>query len=195
MTPNEAYLDVVGRRYEELKKICGEVCKKNKEVFSEDIFQDTIIKINDIITKKGQLDDMSDKGILNYFTRSFVNNLRCEKRNSYIAKRDLNISEEDMNSKYDEQHSQLKEKLIKDLLEDFSILYIMQTVESNFDSEYFYLYRLKTLCKMTYKEINEKTHIKKAREKICEINRWIKNNITRKMIEDEFNIIYGNLIL
>lgn len=195
MTPNEEYFNVIKQQYNELKRICREVCKRNGEKFSEDIFQDTIIKINNIITKKGQLDDMSEKGIMNYFTRSFVNNLRCEKRNSYIAKRDHNISQETMNERYELTHSPLKNKLIKDLLEDFSILYIMKRIEDNFDNQSCHLYRLKTLCGMTYKQIHDKTHIKKSREIIIDINNWVKCNITRDEIWKVFQDVYGNLII
>lgn len=195
MTPNEEYFNVIKQQYNELKRICREVCKRNGEKFSEDIFQDTIIKINNIITKKGQLDDMSEKGIMNYFTRSFVNNLRCEKRNSYIAKRDHNISQETMNERYELTHSPLKNKLIKDLLEDFSILYIMKRIEDNFDNQSCHLYRLKTLCGMTYKQIHDLTHIKKSREIIIDINNWVKCNITRDEIWKVFQDVYGNLII
>lgn len=195
MTPNEEYFNVIKQQYDELKRICREVCKRNGEKFSEDIFQDTIIKINNIITKKGQLDDMSEKGVMNYFTRSFVNNLRCEKRNSYIAKRDHNISQETMNERYELTHSPLKNKLIKDLLEDFSILYIMKRIEDEFDNQSCHLYRLKTLCGLTYKQIHDKTHIKKSREIIIEINNWVKCNITRDEIWKVFQDVYGNLII
>lgn len=195
MTSNEIYLKTIAKKYEELKDICKQVCIRNKEKFSEDVFQDTIIKIDKIITKKGQLDDMSEKGVLNYFTRSFVNNLRCEKRNSYIAKRDHNISQEDMNHAYEATHNPLRNKLIKDLLEDFSILYIFHRVEDTFEAEQSYLYRLKTICGMTYKQIHDKTHIPKSRDKICEVNNWVKQNITRQEIYEVFQLVYGNLIV
>lgn len=195
MTKNEEYLKVIEKQYYELKRICREVCKRNGEKFSEDIFQDTIIKINNIITKKGELDDMSEKGIMNYFTRSFVNNLRCDKRNSYIAKRDHNISQDTMNERYELTHSPLKNKLVKDLLEDFSILYIMKRIEDVFDSQACHLYRLKTLCGMTYKQIHDKTHVKKSREMIVEVNNWVKSNITRDEIWRVFQDVYGNLII
>lgn len=195
MTNNEIYFDVIARKYDEVKHSCIEICKKNGEEFSEDVFQDTIIKVNDIITKKGSLDDMSEKGILNYFVKSFINNLRCEKRNSYICKRDLNVSESDMCDIYERTSNPLKDKLINDLLEDFSVLYVMKIVEERFDGETFYLFRLKTLCNMTYKQIANKTKIKKAREKIIEVNKFLRDNLTRKDILEAFNTAYGNLII
>lgn len=189
-----AYFLCLSDNYDNLKQICKDVCKRNREEYSEDKLNDTVIQIHKIILKKGQLDDMSCNGIMRYFVRSYVNNLRCEKRYAYKKKRDLNITPEEFNKRYENSLSSKREKIIKDLLEDFSVLYIMKLVELNFDSEHFYLYRLKTLCGKTYKQIYDETKIKKARDKILEVSAWVKKNLTRDIIKKEFFEIYGNLI-
>ena len=189
-----AYFLCLSDNYDNLKQICKDVCKRNREEYSEDKLNDTVIQIQKIILKKGQLDDMSCNGIMRYFVRSYVNNLRCEKRYAYKKKRDLNITPEEFNKRYENSLSSKREKIIKDLLEDFSVLYIMKLVELNFDSEHFYLYRLKTLCGKTYKQIYDETKIKKARDKILEVSAWVKKNLTRDIIKKEFFEIYGNLI-
>lgn len=189
-----AYFACINEKYDELIQICKDVCVRNREPFSEDTINDTVVKLHNIIIKKGQLDDMTCSGIMRYFVRSYVNNLRCEKRYAYVKKRDHNISTQEFNAKYDAAHSSKMEKIIRDLLEDFSVLYIMKLVELNFPSEYFYLYRLKTLCGKTYKQIHDETKIKRSREKILEVSKWVKENITRESIKQEFNSIYGDLI-
>ena len=194
MTSEEIYFNVLTNNYDNLKQICKDVCIRNKEKFSEDILNDTVLQIHKIIQKKGQLDDMSEKGILNYFTRSYVNNLRMEKRYAYIKKRDHNISSDEFNERHEKSMSSKQEKIIKDLLEDFSVLYIMKLVELNFSAEHFYLFKLKMLCSWTYKQIHDKTHIKKSRDKIIEVNKWVKQNLTRDIIKKEFYEIYGDLI-
>lgn len=194
MTSEEIYYDILGRNYNNLKQICKDVCKRNQEKFSEDILNDTVIQVHKIIQKKGKLDDMTEKGILNYMTRSYVNNLRMEKRYAYIKKRDHNITQEEFNDRYERSMSSKQEKIIKDLLEDFSVLYIMKLVELNFDNEHYYLYKLKMLCGKTYKQIHDQTHIKKSRDKIIEVNKWVKQNLTRDIIKKEFYDIYGDLI-
>lgn len=188
------YFNCIESNYDNLQKICQDVCNRNKEQYSPDIFNDTIIQIHKIIQKKGQLDDMTCDGIMRYFVRSYVNNLRCEKRYAYIKKRDLNITKDEFNEQYEKSQFSRQEKIIKDLLEDFSVLYIMKMVELNFDAEHYHLFKLKTLCGMTYKQIHDKTHIKKSREKIIEVNNWVKENITRKKIKEEFQEIYGELL-
>ncbi len=197
MTPEEIYFEVLKDNYQNLINICKGVCTRNREKYSEDILNDTVIQVHKIIQKKGQLNDMSTNGILNYFTRSYVNNLRCEKRYAINAKRDENVKQESIQNLYEEyanKNTTTREKILKDLYIDFSVLYIMKQVELNFDQEHYYLYKLKTLCNMTYKQINDKTHIKKSRDKILEVKKWVKDNLSRDIIKQEFNLIYGDLI-
>ena len=194
LNAEDVYFTCLTKNYNNLKQVCKDVCKRNKEKYSEDTLNDTVIQIHKIIQKKGKLDDMSDNGIMRYFVRSYVNNLRMEKRYAYYKKRDFNITQEEFNDRHEESLSSKRDKIIKDLLEDFSVLYIMKLVELNFDAEYFYLYRLKTLCNKTYKQIHDMTKIKKSRDKIIEVNKWVKHNLTRDVIKKEFFEIYGDLI-
>lgn len=194
MTAEETYFNVLDKNYEKLKQICKDVCIRNKERYSEDTLNDTVLQVHKIILKKGKLDDMSEKGILNYFTRSYVNNLRMEKRYAYVKKRDHNITQEEFNDRYEKSSTSQYEKVLHDLLEDFSVLYIMKIVELNFSQEEYYLFKLKMLMNKTYKEIHDETKIKKSREKIINVNRWVRENLTRDVIKKEFNLIYGDLI-
>lgn len=189
-----AYFTCISQNYNNLRQICNDVCKRNKEQYSEDALNDTVIQIHKIIIKKGKLDDMSDNGIMRYFVRSYVNNLRMKKRYAYHKKRDYNITQEEFNDRYEQSLSSKRDKIIKDLLEDFSVLYIMKLVELNFPPEQLYLYKLKMICNKTYKQIHDETRIKKSRDKIIEVNKWVKNNLTRDVIKKEFMSIYGDLI-
>ena len=189
-----AYFTCISQNYNNLRQICNDVCKRNKEQYSEDALNDTVMQVHKIIQKKGKLDDMSDNGIMRYFVRSYVNNLRMEKRYAYHKKRDYNITQEEFNDRYEQSLSSKRDKIIKDLLEDFSVLYIMKLVELNFPPEQLYLYKLKMICNKTYKQIHDETKIKKSRDKIIEVNKWVKNNLTRDVIKKEFMYIYGDLI-
>ena len=189
-----AYFTCINQNYNNLKQVCKDVCKRNKEQYSEDALNNTVIQIHKIIQKKGKLDDMSDNGIMRYFVRSYVNNLRMEKRYAYHKKRDYNITQEEFNDRYEQSLSSKRDKIIKDLLEDFSVLYIMKLVELNFPPEQLYLYKLKMICNKTYKQIHDETRIKKSRDKIIEVNKWVKQNLTRDVIKKEFFDIYGDLI-
>ena len=194
LKPEDVYFACLNKNYNNLKQVCKDVCKRNKEQYSEDSLNDTVIQIHKIIQKKGKLDDMSDNGIMRYFVRSYVNNLRMEKRYAYHKKRDYNITQEEFNDRYEQSLSPKRDKIIKDLLEDFSVLYIMKLVELNFPPEQLYLYKLKMICNKTYKQIHDETRIKKSRDKIIEVNKWVKNNLTRDVIKKEFMSIYGDLL-
>ena len=190
----DIYFTCISQNYNNLKQVCKDVCKRNKEQYSEDALNDTVIQVHKIIQKKGKLDDMSDNGIMRYFVRSYVNNLRMEKRYAYHKKRDYNITQEEFNDRYEQSLSSKRDKIIKDLLEDFSVLYVMKLVELNFPPEQLYLYKLKMICNKTYKQIHDETRIKKSRDKIIEVNKWVKQNLTRDVIKKEFFDIYGDLI-
>lgn len=194
LKPEDVYFTCLNKNYNNLKQVCKDVCKRNKEQYSEDALNDTVIQVHKIIQKKGKLDDMSDNGIMRYFVRSYVNNLRMEKRYAYHKKRDYNITQEEFNDRYEQSLSSKRDKIIKDLLEDFSVLYIMKLVELNFPPEQLYLYKLKMICNKTYKQIHDYTKIKKSRDKIIEVNKWVKQNLTRDVIKKEFMSIYGDLI-
>ena len=194
LKPEDVYFTCLNKNYNNLKQVCKDVCKRNKEQYSEDALNDTVIQDHKIIQKKGKLDDMSDNGIMRYFVRSYVNNLRMEKRYAYHKKRDYNITQEEFNDRYEQSLSSKRDKIIKDLLEDFSVLYIMKLVELNFPPEQLYLYKLKMICNKTYKQIHDETRIKKSRDKIIEVNKWVKQNLTRDVIKKEFFDIYGDLI-
>ena len=194
LKPEDIYFTCLNKNYNNLKQVCKDVCKRNKEQYSEDALNDTVIQVHKIIQKKGKLDDMSDNGIMRYFVRSYVNNLRMEKRYAYHKKRDYNITQEEFNDRYEQSLSSKRDKIIKDLLEDFSVLYIMKLVELNFPPEQLYLYKLKMICNKTYKQIHDETRIKKSRDKIIEVNKWVKQNLTRDVIKKEFISIYGDLL-
>ena len=194
LKPEDVYFTCLNKNYNNLKQVCKDVCKRNKEQYSEDALNDTVIQVHKIIQKKGKLDDMSENGIMRYFVRSYVNNLRMEKRYAYHKKRDYNITQEEFNDRYEQSLSSKRDKIIKDLLEDFSVLYIMKLVELNFPPEQLYLYKLKMICNKTYKQIHDETKIKKSRDKIIEVNKWVKQNLTRDVIKKEFFDIYGDLI-
>ena len=194
LKPEDVYFTCINQNYNNIRQICNDVCKRNREQYSEDALNDTVIQVHKIIQKKGKLDDMSDNGIMRYFVRSYVNNLRMEKRYAYHKKRDHNITQDEFNDRYEQSLSSKRDKIIKDLLEDFSVLYIMKLVELNFPPEQLYLYKLKMICNKTYKQIHDETKIKKSRDKIIEVNKWVKNNLTRDVIKKEFMSIYGDLL-
>ena len=183
----DRYLKWFSKNYEHLKAKYRKLCQENQYDWDEDVFSDTYLKIYESILKKG-LNDTTEQGFDNYTFRSFKQNVIREKQYCRVAKRDNNI--EDVNAKYEEYYNSNftseKSKLLTDLYNDFATLYILTKVEENFQTDESYLFRIKYLLNLTYKEVIEKTNAKKARQKIINVKNWVRENINKKEIDDAF---------
>ena len=189
------FINYINDHYEELYKRFQAFCYDKKYEFDEDIFQDTVLKCYKLIERKG-LEDISDKGIENYFFMSFKTNLQREKQYARCQKRDNNII--NLSGAYSEYLNSLltsEEKLKSDLYKDFATLYLLSKAEEHFDDEHFYLFRIKTFDKnMTYQKLQQKTGIKGVRQKVVDVKNWLKNNVTKEEIDNAFNDTYGDLL-
>ena len=188
------FINTVNDNYETIKKELQSYCDSVGETFDEDIFQDTILKCYTLIEKNGEMKDSSYQGCKNFMFQAFKRNLKRETQYSRNAKRDGNVVNVgnvyeawvNANSKTE------REKLISDLRKDFFTLYLMKKVEENFDSEHFYLFRLKTFTNMTYAQLAEKTGIKGCRQKVVTVKNWLKANVSKSEIEKAFEEKYGD---
>ena len=194
----DAYLVWVSKNYTHLKNKYWKFCQENQFDYDEDIFSETYLKIYDVILKRG-IEDSSEKGFDNYTFKSYKNNIMNEQRYSRNKKRDRNINSDTINDLYEtwynDNFNDARVKIINDLFKDFSILYIMMQVENNFDSEHFYLFKVKTLVPdMTFKKLADTTKIKASRRKTIEVMHWVKDNIKKEEIRTVFFQVYGDLI-
>lgn len=198
MEDHTLFLNYISDNYKDLYFKYRQFCKEKQYEWDEDIFQDTILKCFDTITKNGKLKDTSPQGIENYFFISFKTNLKREKQYARNLKRDLNYTTEKVSEAYESWynsfHTSSTEKLKSDLWKDFSTLYLMTKVEEAFDQEHFYLFKLKHLCGMTYSQLAQKTNLKGCRQKVLEVKEWLKENVTKAQIKEAFYALYGDLL-
>jgi len=199
MEDETIFLNYINNHYTELKNKYWKFCQEKQYTWDEDIYSDTILKCYDVIIKKGELKDKTPHGIESYFFMAFKNNIMNEQRYSRNKKRDKNISSDHINDLYETFYNKTNDpainKVMHDLFVDFSTLYIMMQVEDNFDSEHFYLFKVKTLVpNMTFKKLAETTKIKASRKKVIEVMRWVKENINKNDIRKLFYNMYGDLI-
>ena len=193
------FLVYINDNYTKLKHKYARYCKENNIQWDEDTFSDTIIKCYDAIKKKGGLDDCTDQGIENYFFISFKMNLKREKQYARVQKRDANITSDNINQVYEDfliqNSNDERTKLVNDLFIDFSTIFILHLVEEHFDADTYYLFRLKHLVKgMTYKALQEKTKLKKVRQRVVEVKQWLQKNVTKEMVREAFFDVYGELL-
>lgn len=190
----DKYLKWVNDNYEYLKNKYQAFCNNKKYSYDEDIFSDTYVKIYNKILKDG-IEDCTDKGFENYQFKAFKQNLQREAQYSRNKQRDGNVTNISGAYEifYNEHYSSTKEKLMSDLFKDFSTLYILEKVEDNFNGEHLYLFRIKYLNNLTYKELSDKTGIKGARQKVIEVKNWLKENVSKTEIKKAFEQTYGNI--
>lgn len=194
----DAYLVWVSKNYTHLKNKYFKFCQENQFDYDEDIFSETYLKIYDVILKKG-IEDSSEKGFDNYTFKSYKNNIMNEKNYCRTKNRDYNVTSDNIEQLYEDwyndNHTSSTQKLKRDLFIDFATLYIILSVEEAFDAEHARLYKLKVLVKgMTFKKLADITHIKASRRKVIEVQRWVKEHITREMVNKAFYDWYENIM-
>ena len=198
MTDADKFINHISKHYDTLKRKFIRACRDLQLTLTDDLYQDTILKCYESIQRKGKLNDTSPYGMECYFFQSLKMNAKRETQYARNQKRDANVNSDNIHTLYEGWYNNNKttsrEKLLSDLYKDFSVLYICKMVEMNFDNEHFYLFRVKYLTSITYKELAEKTKAKKVRQKVCAVKQWVRDNITKETIKKEFQDIYGNLL-
>lgn len=198
MKDETLFINYINNHYDELYYKYRQFCREKHYDWDEDIFQDTILKCYEAIERKGKLNDTTNQGIENYFFISFKLNIKREGQYARNTKRDMNYTSDEIMTLYEEWYDTNKDssrtKLLNDLYKDFSTLYIMTVVEEKFDAEHFYLFRLKTLCQFTYKQLSDKTGIKGVRQKVLDVRNWLKDNLTKQEVNKAFQAMYGDLM-
>lgn len=199
MSDAEVFINFINDNYKEVKDLLKVTSNQRNIQFDEDIFHNSIIRCYNTITKRGYLKDKSPYGCKSYILRSYFNNIREDKRAACNAKRDYNYTSENIGQLHEDWYNNAKEsakeKIINDMFKDFALLYILMLVEENFPEEYSYLFRLKELIpNMTYTKLIKKTNAKQVRQKVCEVKRWLVENVDKDQIKQEFYEIYGDIL-
>lgn len=153
MTPDE-FLDYAGTKYNEIKKKWSSRLKKQGLTFSEDILQDSIIKVFEVLQKH----EIEDDKIEGFWYQSFLNNTKRDKEYAYNSKRDDSI---EVLSYLDEKPNDGPPILLEDIKEGLKKL---TDIELN-------LFLMYHLTNITYKELEDLTGIKDMKYKLDKIRR------------------------
>lgn len=193
--PSADYLKWVADNYDDLKLTYKQFCSNQRFKYDDDIFSDTILKVAEQIDKQ-PLKDSTPNGYLNYTFLSFRNNLKREKQYSRVKNR---IEMTGITDAYEDYFNNTNDsstvKVLKDLKEDFSILYIIKKAEQVFPSEYIYCFKLKFLYKLTYKQLQEKCPaIRNTRQKVIDVLHWLKENLSKEELDKAFSAFKGNFL-
>lgn len=179
------FSNVIAKHYEEYQRKLRQWAFLNSVDFDEDVLQETFVKCYDLISRKG-LKDKTKQGCLNYFFLAFRNNtyqqhLQNGKRliddNADVFK--LEIEDEDV-ALIEEQRRQYA---------DLARQYILQEVQKNFDNISYSIFRLRYLVNLdgkqpTFKQLKIITKVPDTRKRLLEVNKWVKQNVTKEHINN-----------
>ena len=125
----------------------------------------------------------------NYLFRAFKINLNAV--SNYDKRKDIVDDLTALAEQYEYQGEATYNKIKKQLFEDYSVIYLLNKVEDNFDTITFNVFRLKTMLeKCTYQRLREITKVKDAKKRVVNVMKWVRNNITKKEILTNFKKQY-----
>ena len=183
----DKWLQYIGTIYEEYRKKYFKMANDLNYKVSEDMLNDTILACYNSIARNN-LQDTSPQGMRNYLFRAFKVNLNAI--SNYDKRKDIVDDLSALAEQYENQGEATYTKIKKQLFLDYSVIYLLNKVEDNFDTITFNVFRLKTMIPCTYQRLREITKVKDAKKRVVNVMKWVRNNITKKEILTNFKKQY-----
>ena len=180
----EQYINYISTIYEEYIEVF------NNMYNDEDLAGEVLLKTYNCIKNNGLStidleteEDLKKKVFKNYFFISAkLTNITNKKYQQKSPIRDTNENIDTIDDLPTE------EKIKNQIYKDYRVMYIINTVEENFDAIDYRCFRLYHLLKnMTYAKLRQLTGIKNAKMRVITINKWLRQNITEQQILESFN--------
>ena len=176
---------VISQNYTEYQRKLKQFCFQNALTFSDDVMQETYVKCQDIISRKG-LKDSSKQGCLNYYFLAFKLNTYQHHLQTQKKLIDGNVDVYDL-LLLDENDAEVEEQ--RRQYADLARQYILEQVRENFDSISYSIFRLRYLLLLdgktpTFAQIKEITKVQDTRKRLLEVQAWCKRNISRDNINN-----------
>lgn len=184
----DRWLQYIGTIYEEYRKKYFKMANDLNYNVKEDMLNDTIIACYNSIARNN-LSDTTEQGMRNYLFRAFKVNLNAV--SNYDKRKDIVDDLTALAEQYENQGEATYLKIKKQLLEDYSLIYILEQVENNFDTITFNVFRLKTMIeKCTYQKLRDITKVRDCKKRVVKVMKWLRENITEKEILTNFKKTY-----
>lgn len=189
-TQAKEFLEVVSKNYNTIKKILGKYQADKHREFSEDTYQDTILSIYDLISRKG-IQDPTEQGYLNYLFKAFNINTAREKQYARESKKDQTQDVFD-HLKEIIDDSDLEDIKKQEAYKQFLTYHTLKMAQDNFDAETYGCFRLYYVVKgMTYEKLRKLTKIKDCKKRVLRVREWLRENIDKETLKKEFNKWYA----
>ena len=158
----QEFLIKSGELYEMNKRKWKKILKEKGLEFSEDIYNDSILKTYDAILKK-ETDILNCVG---YWFQSFLNNtMRDEK---YARNKSIEVEVNEIIKKKDEENEvNLYYSIISDIL---------LMVRKQFSRKTFEVFRMYLLCGMSYEQLDALTGLTDSKIRISKVRKWLNDN-------------------
>lgn len=179
----DKWLQYIGNIYMEYRHKYFKMANALNYKVSEDMLNDTILACYNSIARNN-LSDTSEQGMRNYLFRAFKVNLNAI--SNYDKRKDAVDDLSSLAEQYENQGEAAYQKIKKQIYEDFSVIYILNKVEDNFDSISFHCFRLKTMLPCTYQKLREITKVRDCKKRVVNVMKWVRNNITKQEIYNAF---------
>ena len=180
----DKWLQYIGTIYDEYRMKYFKMANDLNYKASEEMLNDTIIACYNSIARNN-LSDTTEQGMRNYLFRAFKVNLNAV--SNYDKRKDVVDDLTALAEQYENQGEAAYNKIKKQLFVDYSVIYILNKVEDNFDSISFNVFRLKTMIeKCTYQKLRELTKVKDCKKRVVKVNKWLRENISKKEIYNAF---------
>ena len=179
----DKWLQYIGTIYEEYRMKYFKMANDLNYNVNEDMLNDTILACYNSIARNN-LSDTTEQGMRNYLFRAFKVNLNAI--SNYDKRKDVVDDLSALAEQYENQVEATYNKIKKQLFEDYSLIYILEQVEDNFDTITFHCYRLKTMLPCTYQRLREITKVKDCKKRVVKVNKWLRDNMTRQEIYNAF---------
>lgn len=183
----DRWLQYIGTIYEEYRMKYFKMATQLNYNVNEDMLNDTILSCYNSIARNN-LSDTTEQGMRNYLFRAFKVNLNAI--SNYDKRKDVVDDLSSLAEQYENQGEATYNKIKKQLLEDYSVIYLLNKVEDNFDTITFNVFRLKTMVPCTYQRLREITKVKDAKKRVIKVMKWIRENVTKQEILTNFKKTY-----
>lgn len=184
----DKWLQYIGTIYEEYRKKYLKMAKNLNYNVNEDMLNDTILACYNSIARNN-LSDTTEQGMRNYLFRAFKVNLNAI--SNYDKRKDVVDDLTALAEQYETQGETTYTKIKKQLFEDYSVIYLLNKVEDNFDTITFNVFRLKTMLeKCTYQKLRDITKVRDCKKRVVKVMKWLRENITEEEILTNFKKNY-----
>ena len=184
----DKWLQYIGTIYEEYRMKYFKMANDLNYKVSEDMLNDTILACYNSIARNN-LSDTTEQGMRNYLFRAFKVNLNAI--SNYDKRKDIVDDLSALAEQYENQGEATYNKIKKQVFEDYSVIYLLNKVENNFDTITFNVFRLKTMLeKCTYQKLRDITKVRDCKKRVVKVMKWLRENITEKEILTNFKKNY-----